>query len=320
MSLRCWSMAIALFCALPAAAQPRVVGVMTLDPDSSRAGWEELLAGGLRKLGYRDARTLRIEYRFAGGDLSRYPALARELMAQKPALVVTQCSGSQRAIRDLAPTLPIIAFCADEINFLGEVATLARPGGNTTGILVLSAEAVGKKIELLREIRPGLARIAVLYDANDPIPKIQRELDRVQAALGLMLERIAIERPEQLEGAFARMERGRAQAVFVVADTRMLAEHARIADLAKKHRLPAVFEYSYGADAGFLLTYGANVAEFVGTTVPYYVDRILKGAKAGDLPVVQPSKFEMTVNLKTAREIGIVIPQSVLGRADRVIE
>ena len=197
---------------------------------------------------------------------------------------------------------------------------MARPGGYTTGILILSPESVGKRLQLLKEIRPDLSRLAVLHDANDSIPAIWQELQRLRPTFGFALQRLPVGRAEDLEAAFEAMVRERAQALYIVPDNRMFANQARLAELTRKHRLTAVFEFSSGADAGLLLSYGASVGEFIGKIAPMYVDKILKGTKPGDLPIVQPSRFELVVNLKTARDIGVTIPQSVLLRADRVIE
>lgn len=317
---RTWILAIAMLCAIPALAQTPIVGVLWIDPPTARPNWDRLLGDGLRALGYKEGHTHNFEYRWASGDISQYPKLARELIALRPAVVVAPCGPSQQAIRELSRTLPIVALCADEVNFLGEVATLSRPGGHTTGILTLSPESVGKRLELLKEIQPMLTRLAVLHDANDPIPAIWRELDRLQPALGLSLQRLPVKSAEEIEPAFGAMARERAQALFVFPDNRMMAEHRRVAHLAREYRLPAAFEFSLGAEAGFLFSYGALVEEFLGQTVPGLVDRVLKGARAGDLPVMRPSRFRLIVNQKTAREIGVKIPQSVLVRADRVIE
>jgi len=309
-----------LFGALPAGAQPRVIGVMAIDPPEAQPAWDKSFGAGLRKLGYKLGQSLHIEYRFASGDISQYPKLARELLDRRPALIVTLCRDSLRAVREISRTLPVISMCADEVNFLGEVATLARPGGHTTGILLLSPESVGKRLQLLKEIHPRLSRVAVLHDAHDSIPAILQELERLRPTFGLALQRLPVGRVEDLEAAFEAMARERAQALYIIPDNRMVANKEKLAQLARKHWLSAVFDFSSGAEAGLLLSYGASVQEFIGKTVPMYVDKILKGTKPGDLPVVLPSLFELTVNLKTAREIGVQIPQSILLRADRVIE
>lgn len=303
-----------------AVAQTPVVGVMAIGSPAERAGWDRTFGGGLRKLGYNVGQTLIIEYRWAHGDISRYPRLARELLERKPAVILAPCGPSLRAIRDISRTLPVIAFCADESNFLGEVASLSRPGGYTTGMTFLSPESVGKRLQLLREILPGLSRIAVLYQPSDAIPAHWRELERLQPILGLALQRAPVEQAAELEAAFESIVRERAQALFVFPTNRMIGERVRIAELARRHRVATVFEFALHVEAGGLLSYGGSVSEWLGETAPLYVDKLLKGAKPGELPIVQPTRFELVVNLKTARALGINIPGALLSRADRVIE
>lgn len=306
--------------ASPADAQPRVIGVLTFNAPEERKVWDQLLGGGLRDIGYRDGKSLSIEYRFAHGELKRYPELAKDLITRRPELIIAPCGPSQRAIREVAPAIPIIALCADPVNFLGEVASLSRPGGNTTGILSLSAESIGKRLQILKELNPRLSRLAVIHDANDPIPAIWDELERLRPRLGLTLQRVPVAQADALNDAFAAMVRERAEAAYVVADNRMIGAQAQVAEFARKYRITTISDINAYADNGGLLTYGASIPELLGKIIPMYADRILKGAKAGDLPIVQPSLFELIVNLKAAREIGVKIPQSVLARADRVIE
>ena len=312
----------ALLGATPAVAQlqPPVVGRLAIGSPSLAAGSPDLFVDGMRELGYKDGQSVVIETRWAHGDITRYPRLARELIARRPAVIVAPCGPSLRAIREITRTVPVIAICADEKNFLGEVASLSRPGGYTTGMTFLSPESIGKRLELLREIVPDLSRLAILYEPNDPIDAHWRELERLQPMLGLTFLRLPIERAEDLGAAFEAIVRDRAQALFVFPTNRMIGERVGIAELARKHRIPTVFEFSWHADAGGLLSYGASVGEFIGKTAPMYVDMILKGAKPAELPIVQPTRFELVVNVKTARALGIKIPQSLLHRADRVIE
>lgn len=305
----------------PAGAQPPVVAVLAIgSPDMGKAGWDRWFAGGLRELGYQDGRSLIVEYRWAYGDVTRYPTLVRELIERRPAVFVAPCGASVRAIREIDRTVPIIALCANMHNFFGEIVSLARPGGSTTGITFLSPESVGKRIELLREIQPDLSRLAVLDESNEPIPENWSELERLQPKLGLTLQRLQVANAEALEAAFEAMMRERAQAVYVFPTHLTLGQRARIAELARKHRIATVSEFSVNAEAGGLLSYGASTREYLGNTAPMYVHKILKGAKPADLPIVQPTQFELVVNLKTAKALGISIPQSLLLRADRVIE
>jgi putative ABC transport system substrate-binding protein len=205
-------------------------------------------------------------------------------------------------------------------NWFGEVASLARPGGFTTGISFLSPESVGKRVELLRGILPGLSRLAILVQPDDPIAETMSELERLQPKFGLALQRVPVARAEDFDAAFEAMVREHAQAVYVLPTHLMTGQRLRIAELARKHRIATVSEFSFHVDAGGLMSYGGAMSEWLGKIIPTYVDKILKGAKPGDLPVVQPTQFELVVNLKTAQALGIKIPQSILARADRVIE
>ena len=311
----------ALLGAAPVGAQAPVVGVLAIgSAEQGLAIWDKGFAEGLRKLGYKVGQSLVIEYRFAHGDITRYPQLARELIERRAAVIVAPCGPSLRAIREINRTVPVIALCADEKNFLGEVASLARPGGYTTGSTFLSPESVGKRLELLKEIRPGLSRLGVLYQPDDPIDAHWRELERLQPVFGLVLQRLPVRRVEELEAAFEASVRERAHAVFVFPTNLMISQSARIAELARKHRMATVFEFPWHVEAGGLMSYGGDFYEFINTIAPTYVDKILKGVEPGKLPIVQPSRFELVVNLKTAQVIGVSIPASLLARAHRVIE
>jgi putative ABC transport system substrate-binding protein len=307
---------------LPQAAEAQqVIGVLAIaSPETGVGGWDRILGGGLRKLGYKPGQSVFIEYRWARGDISNYPRLARELVDRGAAVIIAPCGPSLRAIREISRTMPVIAMCADESNFLGEIASLSRPGGHTTGITFLSPESVAKRLEILKEMLPEMTRLAILYQEDDPIPAHWRELERLQSRFGFVLQRVSVQRSAELEPAFEAMAKGRAQALFVFPTNRLVADGFRISELARKHRLPSVFEFAAFVEAGGLLSYGASVEEWMGRTISTYTDRILKGARPGDLPVVQPTLFELVVNLKTAREIGISVPRSILLRADRVIE
>lgn len=284
------------------------------------AGPKDPFLEGLRALGYEDGKSLVVENRWAHGDVRRHPRLVQELMERSPAVIVSPCGDTLLAIREISRTVPAIVICADETNFVGEVASLARPGGYTTGVTFLSPESVGKRIELLRDVVPRLSRLAVLYQPDDPLESVWRELERLQSVLGYSCQRLPVVRAEELEAAFDALTGQRAQALFVFPTNRMLAETARIAELARKHRVASMFEFAFQAEAGGLLSYGASVGEFFGRSIPRYVDKILRGAKPGELPIIQPTQFELVVNLATARAIGVEIPQSLLFRADRVIE
>jgi putative ABC transport system substrate-binding protein len=296
-----------------------VVGVLRI-ASPGLGGLNDPFIEGLRKLGYEDGQSVVIENSWAHGDITRYPRLAQELIERSPAVIVAPCGPSLRAIRELSRTVPVVSVCADESNFLDEVASRSRPGGYTTGVTFLSPETVGKRLELLKEIVPGLSRLAVLFEPDDPIDSHWRELERLQSVLGLSYQQLPVARAEELEAAFDALARERAQALFVFPSNLMIAEAAPIAELARKHRVASVFEYSRHADAGGLLSYGGSVNEWWGKSTPMYVDKILRGAKPAELPIIEPTQFELVVNLRTARALGLEIPQSLLHRADRVID
>jgi putative ABC transport system substrate-binding protein len=318
---RVLALAVALLLMPTAEAQTRpVIGVLGIGSPEVARPFMGVLVDGLRKLGHRDGETVIIEARWAQGDVAKYPQLARELIERRAAVIIAPCGPSLRAIREISRTVPVVSNCADEANFLGEVASLSRPGGYTTGTTFLSPESVGKRLQLLKEAVPGLTRLAVLHQPKDPIDAHWRELERLRREFGLVLQSIPFEHSEELGPAFEVAVRGGAQAVFVFPTNRILFERARIAELALKHRLATMFEFAVHVDVGGLVSYGGAISEWAGRTTPAYVDRILKGAKAGDLPVVQPSQFELVVNLRTAKALGLKLPQALLLRADRVIE
>ena len=184
----------------------------------------------------------------------------------------------------------------------------------------LSPESVSKRLELLKAVVPGLSRLAILYEPDDPIDSHWRELERLQSVFGLSYQRLPVARDEELETAFVALARDGAQAVLVFPTNRMVGQALSIAELARKHRVPSVFEFALHVDAGGLFSYGGSVDEWYGKSMPQYVDKILRGARPGDLPIIQPIRFELVVNLRTARAIGQEIPPFVLLRADRVIE
>jgi putative tryptophan/tyrosine transport system substrate-binding protein len=304
-----------------AVAQAPVIGVLGIGaPEDGVPFWDRVFGDGMRKAGYRPGQSVAITYAWARGDVQQYPRLAKEMLARRPAVIIAPCGPSLLAIRQISRTVPVIANCADEQNFAGEVASLSRPGGHTTGVTFLSPEAVAKRLEVIKLVLPRLSRLAILFQATDPLPTHWKELERLHPSFGLTLQRVAYEKPEELDDAFARMVRERAEALFVFPTNRIIADRQRIADLARKHRIPTVFEIAVHVDIGGFMSYGASVEEWMGVSIPAYVDKILRGTKAGDLPIVQPTQFELVVNLKTAREIGIAVPQALLLRANRVIE
>jgi putative ABC transport system substrate-binding protein len=289
------------------------------DPQVQRAF--DVFKQALRDLGYVEGQSVALEYRWAEGKSERLLDLATELVRLKVDVIVTfggvpPAQAAQRATK----AIPIIATGTADPVAAGLVASLARPGGNITGPAIISHELVGKELELLREVVPKVSRMAVLWNPANPGNALQlRSAEAAALALGLQLYPVEMRAPGEIDRAFAAMTRENVGALLVLMDAIFLDKRARIIDLAAKNRLPAVYGYSVFADAGGLMTYAANRFDFLRSAAAY-VDKILKGAKPADLPVEQPTKFELVINLNTAKTLGLTIPQSVLGRADHVIE
>jgi putative ABC transport system substrate-binding protein len=311
-----------LLASVPVSAADKVPVVGWLRPTSSEreARLLDAFRQGLRDLGHEEGRTLVIEARSARGDNSQYPELARDLMEHRPAVIVSDCGQALRAIREVSRTMPVVAICADPINFLGEVASLRRPGGQTTGLLLLAPESAGKRLELLKELKPKLSRVAVLQHSGDNWDNYWKEMEPAAQSLGITLSKAPIKRAEDLESAVAAAVRRKAEALIVFPDPTTQGASKRIAGLAIKHRLLTAFDMRSFVDAGGLFYYGPKLHEFIGNVTTVYVDKILKGATPGDLPVQQPTLFELVVNLRTARALGLSVPQSFLFKADEVLK
>jgi putative ABC transport system substrate-binding protein len=285
---------------------------------------QEAFRQGLRDLGYVEGRNVVIEYRDAEGKPERLPALAAELVALKVDVIVA-AAGNHLALaaKQATRTLPIVFAAVTDPVAIGLVTSLARPGGNVTGTSVLSPELVGKRLELLTQAVPGVSRVAVLWLPGALGERTEKDMlkeaDVAARALGVRLQFVEARGPADLDRAFSDMTRARAGALTVLPSNMFLREHRRLVDLAAKHRLPAVYTVKEYVDAGGLMAYGPNLADVVRRAATY-VDRILKGAKPGDLPVERPKKFELVINLKTARTLGLTIRPSVLSRADQIIE
>jgi len=276
---------------------------------------------GLRERGYIEDQTLVVEYRFGEGRFEPLPDLAAELVRLKVDVIVTIGSQATRAARQATTLVPIVATIGDPVAS-GFVASLARPGGNITGLSMMLTQGTPglreKWIDLLKETVPGASRLGYLWN---PTLGASNFAERQRAALALRvnLHSFPVEPLEELDEAFAAMTRERVGGVVVDAGHPMIADWARVAALAVKHRIPTIAEQPEFAKAGGLLSYGANIFD-VARRMAHYVDRILKGAKPGDLPIEQPTKFELVINLKTAKALGLTIPPAVLARADEVIQ
>jgi putative ABC transport system substrate-binding protein len=283
----------------------------------------EAFLQGLRDLGYVEGRNLVIDYRNAEGKPERLPALAAELVALKVDVIVAASIRPALAAKQATRSIPIVfAASADPVTS-GLVTSLAQPGGNVTGLSFLGPELVGKQVELLKQAVPGVSRVAVLWQPDflgEHTEKDMRtEAEVAGRALGVRVQVVEARGPADFDRAFSDMTRERAGALTVLGSTMFLSERRRLVDLAAKNRLPTVYPYREFVDVGGLMAYGANLADMYRRAATY-VDKILKGAKPGDLPVEQPTKFELVINLKTAKALGLTIPQSVLGRADEVIQ
>ena len=276
---------------------------------------------GLCDLGWVEGQNIDIEYRWAEGRFDRLPDLAADLVHLKVDVIIAAPTPAALAAKNATGTVPIVAVRLTNPVELGLVGSLARPGGNVTGLSYsVGADIFGKDLELLKEIVPRVRRVAVLSNPDSPAqPLTVRNVKDAARSLGLQLQLLEARGPEGFDGAFAAMARERVGALLVVQDPAFIPHRARLVDLAAKNRLPSIFTQREDAEAGGLMSYGPSLSDLyrrAGT----YVDKILKGANPGDLPVEQPTKFELVINLKTAKALGLTIPPSLLQRADQVIE
>jgi putative ABC transport system substrate-binding protein len=279
---------------------------------------------GLRDLGYVEGGNIVIEHRDAGGKVEGLPALAAELVALKVDVIVTGGgTASALAAKQATTTIPIVFASAPDPVGDGLVASLARPGGNVTGLSNLNSELVGKCLEQLKQAVPGVGRVAVLWQPGFMDKRTDKDMlkaaDVAARALRVRLQVVGARGPADIEGAFSEITRARADALTVLSSAMLFTERRRLVDLAAKNRLPVAYAQREFVEAGGLMAYGPNLADLFRRAASY-VDKILKGAKPADLPVEQATKFELVINLKTAKALGLTIPPSLLLRADQVIE
>jgi putative ABC transport system substrate-binding protein len=301
---------------------PRIGYLSSADPVRDSAG-SEAIRLALRERGYIEGQNIATEYRYAQGKRDRVPELAAELVRLNVDIIVV--AGGLRTIqaaKNATKTIPIIMTGegTDPVK-AGLIESLARPGGNVTGLTLLSRELGGKQLELLKEAVPKLSRVAFLYDLTNPanVLEMKEDLSAAARALKLTIEPWEVRGKDDFDRVFAGMEKQRPDGLYVPSDPLMRDNQKRIVGFALKSRLPSTYFYREAVDAGALMYYGADQAASY-RRVAYYVDKILKGAKPADLPVEQPTKFELVINLKTAKQIGLTIPQSMLYRADKVIK
>jgi putative tryptophan/tyrosine transport system substrate-binding protein len=279
----------------------------------------EAFRQGLRELGYSEGKNIVIEWRYAEGKLDRLPALAAELVHLKVDVIVSAAPAPTRSAKQATATIPIVMGNDDDPVGSGFAASLARPGGNVTGLSTLSPEISGKQLDLLKEIVPKLSRVGVLGDVTRPgHPQALKELNVAANAFGVQVQYLEVQEPNDIETAFRAARKEHADAVLVLQSAVLLNQRKQIADLAVKSRLPAIYLSQEHVEDGGLMTYGVNINDLFRRAATY-VDKILKGAKPADLPVEQPIKFQLIINLKAAKQIGLTIPPNVLARADKVI-
>jgi putative ABC transport system substrate-binding protein len=278
---------------------------------------------GLRERGYVEGQNILVEYRSADGKIERLPGLATELARLKLDLIVAGATPAARAAQQATTTIPIVSSAMGDPVADGLVASLARPGGNITGTTFLGPELVPKRLALLKEALPKVSRVAVLWQPGAFGERTMRDMlkdtEASARALGVQLQLVEVQGPAELDRAFSTMTKERAEALFQFPSTMLFTERRRIVALAAKHRLPSMFNAREFVELGGLISYGASIIDLFRRTA-IYVDKILKGAKPADLPVEQPTKFELVINLKTAKALGLTIPPSLLGRADEIIQ
>jgi ABC-type uncharacterized transport system substrate-binding protein len=311
-----------VLCFLAEAQQPKKVPrIGYLTTRSGPEAGEKAFLQGLQSLGYIEGQTIAIEWRFAQEKLERLPELASELVRLKVDAIVTAGGNlTVRAAKKATTTTPIVMTSVNDAVGLGLVASLARPGGNVTGLSALGPELSGKQLELLKEAIPKASRIAVLTNPSGPNWKLNiKEMEPAARSLGVQLQVIEMRGRDDLDRAFQSAKRQRAEALLLPASGILALSRKRIVELVSQSRLPAIGSNVTWAEEGCLLAYGPSITESY-RRAAVYVDKILKGAKPAELPVEQPMKFELVINLKTAKQIGVTIPPNVLARADRVIK
>jgi putative tryptophan/tyrosine transport system substrate-binding protein len=298
----------------------KVYKIGVLSAGSSDPGGRSIVADALRKLGYIEGKNLTFERRYAEDRLDRLPGLAAELVSVKVDVIMAAGTLAPLAAKRATSTIPIVMMAAGDPVGSGLVASLAHPGGNVTGMSLMAPDLGGKRLELLKELLPGVSRVAVLWNAANPYSALVfKETLGAARTLGVEPQSLEIREPPDLDGALEAATGQHADALIAVEDPLTVDLRKKIAEFAADHRLPAIAGVRVFADSGVLMSYGADLADIIPRSV-VYVDKILKGAKPSDLPVEQPTKFELVINLKTAKSLGLTVPPLLLARADEVIE
>jgi putative tryptophan/tyrosine transport system substrate-binding protein len=300
-------------------APPRHIGVI-LGSSSPESDVAQAFRQGLRDAGYSEGRDLVIEWRSANGDYARAPALAADLVQRKVDVIVVSTTLAAHAVKRATSTIPIVMITGGDPVASGLFASLAHPGGNVTGLSFMTTDLTAKRLQLLREAVPRATRVAVLWNPDTLWhAKVVQDLKAVATSLSVELSAVGARTPEDLSAAFPAVSRARAQALYVLDDPLFMAQRRTLVGQASKARLPTIYGLREFVDDGGLMSYGANLRDLYRRSAGY-VDKILKGAKPGDLPIEQPTKFEFVVNLRTAKALGLTFPQSILVRADEVIK
>jgi putative ABC transport system substrate-binding protein len=288
--------------------------------DPARLAWWIVFRRRMHELGYVDGQNVRFEPRWAQNDDDRLTKVAAELVALKVDTIVTAGQSAAIGAKRATSTIPIVMATGSDPVALGLVASLRQPGGNVTGVASISSDLSGKRLELLRDVAPRASRVAILGDERDAGTRLNvEETEAAARTAGLTIQKVPVGSATRLEAAFAAVVRERAGAVIIVSTARLFSYRKRIAELAVRHRLPTVVGLREYVEAGALVSYGTDFADLF-RHAAVYLDKILKGAKPGDLPIEQPTKFELVINLKTAKALGLTIPPSLLRRADEVIQ
>jgi len=278
------------------------------------------LEQGLRDWGWLNGQNIVIEHRFAEGHFDRLPALAAELVGLRPDVIVVDAASATQAAKRATRSIPIVFAVHGDPVGAGDIGSLSRPGGNITGLTILHPELIGKQLELLKQAVARVSRVAVLWNAANPAKILDwRELKPAARTLGITLQSREVQRPADFDAAFAAIRGGRPDALLTLGDALTFGARVSITDFAAQERLPALYQYREFVESGGFMSYGADLADLFQHAAEY-VDKILKGARPADLPVQQPTKFELVINMKTAEALGLTIPPAVLARADEIIQ
>ena len=297
---------------------PRLGFLGTTSPSDISARIEGFRQG-LREVGLIEGQNISIEYRWAEGRPDRLPKLAHELVNLRVNIIVTHGEAAIRTLKQVTRTIPVVVGVTGDLVVTGHAASLARPGGNVTGLVDTSPELSGKRLEILKEILPKISRTAVLWNGANPVKRLDfKETEKAAEALGLRLQSLEVKTPDDFDSKLKAAVMPNATALVVLHDALISANTNSIVDFTGKNRLPAMYGAIELVDAGGLMSYAANIPDLFRRAATY-VDKILKGAKPADLPIEQPTKFELVINLRSAKQIGVTVPPNVLARADRVI-